>query len=156
MVSPTHCRWLSSENLIAFPVRVLTSLFNWIATRIFKKKRVYVSLKSCLAELLFTDTAQVDTSSPICYLSIYSTSKLYIESPSIFHWFRKANPRGKSTWHQFDMDNSTLVRLLKSMRYGWILNKVFSMSFWCWIDVTSKLPVTLVPASIRCCCKYLL
>ena len=42
-------------------------------------------------------------------------------------------------WHLFDMDNSTLIRLSKSVKCWWVLHMFFSMSFRCRINVTSKL-----------------
>ena len=77
----------------------------------------------------------MDTSSTICHrLDIEIPRRMFVDISSIM--------KDESTckgWQQFDLDNWTSIWLSKTIKCCSILYVVFSMSFFCWIDVTSKL-----------------
>ena len=84
-------------------------------------------------------------------LSILPSNFPMDTSSSIRHRFHIEIPRGKfvdissilkgkstwKLWHRFNMENSTWIRLSKSIKYWWVFHVDFSMSFWRQIDVTS-------------------
>ena len=58
-------------------------------------------------------------------------SRFAIDSTSKFH-FESYILKDESTWkecYRFDEDNSTSIRLSKLMKYWWVVQKVFLMSF---------------------------
>ena len=62
-------------------------------------------------------------------LRYFIDSRINVEKKGELKWKRR---------RRFDVDNSS-IRLSKLTKYGWVLHVDFSMSFWCQIDVTSKL-----------------
>ena len=104
----------------------------------------YLSLKkTCKTSLLEAFQKRLAFTTRLGY---YANGHIFYDSPSIW---RRSSTRKVCRNHidferRFRVEISTWIRLSKLTKYRWVFYADFSMSFRCWIDVTSVLAVSIL------------